>query len=165
MSDTVTNRKQSNPEWQMHIECGNANMQSGRYPQAQAAYLRAMEVAEKLLSQALSQRNDMDAIHGFVISCQNLAESYCIMGAEKEAERLLLRAHQKALELMEMDNMSIQFRAEAYRAFQATLIELVEFYRRTECHEKMAEKITESKLSAHNFLQKIYCLFEKNLQN
>ncbi len=165
MSDPVTDHKQPNPQWQMHIECGNANMQSGLYPQAQAAYLRAMEVAEKLLSQALSQRNDVDAIHGFVISCQNLAESYCVMGAEKEAERLLLRAHQKALELMEMENLSIPYKAEAYRAFQATLMELVEFYRRTERHEKMAETITESKLYAQNFLQNIYCLFENNLHN
>lgn len=165
MSDTAMGSRKPNPLWQMHIQQGNANMRDGFYSEAQAAYIRAMQVAEDLLKRALQKQDDTDAIHEFVISCQNLAEVYCVMGLGEEAERLLLKAHSRALKLMNTENISIRFRTEAYRAFQAAFIELVEFYRQTGCHEKMAETIAESKLHAQQFLQEVYRIFENNWQN
>ena len=162
MSDSESGIKKPNPLWQMYIQEGNVHMHDGLYSQAQTAYILAMEVAEKLLTNALQKQNDPDAINVFIISCQNLAEVNHVMGLTKDAERLLLEAHSRCLEVMETKYLSMQFRTEAYRAFEATFMVLVEFYRKTECHQRMAEIITESKLHRQEFLQEIHRIFESD---
>ena len=165
MSDSEIGIKKPNPLWQMYIQEGNVNMRNGLYSQAQTAYILAMEVAEELLTNALQKQDDADAINIFIISCQNLAEVNHVIGLTKDAEKLLLQAHSRSLEVMETKYLSMEFRTEAYRAFQATFMVLVEFYRKTECHERMAEIIRESKLHGQEFLQEIHSIFEGNLSS
>ena len=165
MSDSVIGFKKPNPLWQMYIQEGNVNMRDGLYSQAQTAYARATKLAEELLTNALQKQDDADAINVFIISCQNLAEVYRVMGLIKETEKLLLDAHGRSLEVMEAKYLSMHFRTEAYRAFQATFMVLVEFYRKTDCNEKMAEIIAESKLHAREFSQEVHSIFERNLSS
>ena len=165
MSNSAIGFKKPNPLWQMYIQEGNVNMRDGLYSQAQTAYERATKLAEELLMNALQKQDDADAINVFIISCQNLAEVYRVMGLIKETERLLLEAHSRSLEVMEAKHLSMHFRTEAYRAFQATFMVLVEFYRKTDCNEKMAGIITQSKLHAQEFSQEAHSIFERNLSS
>ena len=56
---------------------------------------------------------------------------------------------------MKIEHLSIQYRTEAYRAFHAAFAELVDFYNNSECEEKIAETIEQSKLHIQKFLQEV----------
>lgn len=155
MSGIATGRKKFKHPWEIHIQQGNAYILKELYSQAQAAYMRGMEASESQLESGLLLQINPIAIHGFVISCRNLAHVYCMRDSEKEAERLLLKAYNKALKLMKTESLSIQYRAEAYRAFHAAFAELVDFYNNSECEEKIAEIIQKSKLHIQKFLQEV----------
>ena len=155
MSHIATGRKKFKHPWEIHIQQGDAYMLKELYSQAQAAYIRGMEASESQLESGLQKQINPIAIHGFVISCRNLAKVYCIRDLETEAERLLVKAYKKALKLMKIEHLSIQYRTEAYRAFHAAFAELVDFYNNSECEEKIAETIEESKLHIQKFLQEV----------
>ena len=155
MSPIATGRKKLKHSWEIHIQQGDAYMLKELYSEAQAAYIRGMEASESQLESGLQNQINPIAIHGFVISCRNLAKVYCIRDSETEAERLLVRAYKKALKLMKIEHLSIQYRTEAYRAFHAAFAELVDFYNNSECEEKIAETIEESKLHIQKFLQEV----------
>ena len=155
MSGIATGRKKFKHSWEIHIQQGDAYMLKELYSQAQAAYIRGIEASESQLEDGLQKQMNPIAIHGFVISCRNLAKVYCIRDLETEAERLLLKAYTKALKLMKIEHLSIQYRTEAYRAFHAAFAELVDFYNNSECEEKIAETIEQSKLHIQRFLQEV----------
>ena len=155
MSGIATGRKKFKHSWEIHIQQGDAYMLKELYSEAQAAYIRGMEASESQLEDGLQKQMNPIAIHGFVISCRNLAKVYCIRDLETEAERLLLKAYTKALKLMKIEHLSIQYRTEAYRAFHAAFAELVDFYNNSECEEKIAETIEQSKLHIQRFLQEV----------
>ena len=155
MSRIATGRKKFKHPWEIHIQQGDAYMLKEFYSQAQASYIRGMEASESQLENGLQKQINPIAIHGFVISCRNLAKVYCIRDLETEAERLLLKAYTKALKLMKIEHLSIQYRTEAYRAFHAAFAELVDFYNNSECEEKIAETIEQSKLHIQRFLQEV----------
>lgn len=155
MSHIATGRKKFKHPWEIHIQQGDAYMLKELYSQAQAAYIRGMEASESQLESGLQKQINPIAIHGFVISCRNLAKVYCIRDSETEAERLLVKAYKKALKLMKIEHLSIQYRTEAYRAFHAAFAELVDFYNNSECEEKIAETVEESKLHIQKFLQEV----------
>ncbi|MEL6461374.1 MAG: hypothetical protein AAFQ91_24610 [Cyanobacteria bacterium J06621_15] len=155
MSRIATGRKKFKHPWEIHIQQGDAYMLKELYSQAQAAYIRGMEASESQLESGLQKQINPIAIHGFVISCRNLAKVYCVRDLETEAERLLVKAYKKALKLMKIEHLSIQYRTEAYRAFHAAFAELVDFYNNSECEEKIAETVEESKLHIQKFLQEV----------
>ncbi|MEM7712851.1 MAG: hypothetical protein AAF349_04640 [Cyanobacteria bacterium P01_A01_bin.68] len=153
MSRIATGGKKPKYPWEIHIQQGNAYMLKELYSQAQAAYIRGMEASESQLE--MQKQINPIAIHGFVISCRNLAKVYCIRDLQIEAERLLLKAYTKALKLMKIEHLSIRYRTEAYRAFHAAFAELIDFYNNSESEEKIAETIEQSKLHIQIFFQEV----------
>ena len=163
MSDSMIGIKRLNPVWQMHICHGSTHIDNGSYLEAQTAYILAMEIAKELLKNSLINKDNEYVINMFIISCRNLAEVYRIMNLIEEAEAILIEAHSKSLEIMEAKYLPMKFRTEAYRAFQATSMVLIEFYRKIECVSKMTKIITKSRLQLQEFLQEKHSNFGVNL--
>lgn len=155
MSNTAITPIKPNPLWEMYIQQGNTHMRDGLSSKAKAAYIQAMEIAENILEDALKKQDNMDAIHGFVISCQYLAEVYYVKGLGNETERILHRARNKTLKLMAEDSLSVEFRKEAFQAFHITNMEIVSFYRSCRCHDLVTDILRESKLHSQKFLHEI----------
>ena len=76
-------------QWKLYTKSGNHRMQENLYLEAQQAYNQALELAHLLLEEAQSSNNHSDAIHPYVISCHNLADSWLNLANVQQAEMVL----------------------------------------------------------------------------
>ncbi|WP_298907123.1 hypothetical protein [uncultured Nostoc sp.] len=81
-------------------------MQVKLYYDAIACYQKALTVAEEVLQEATSHLSNSEAIHIYVLSCQNLPNCHLAVGQLIEAETYLLKAQSSASELWSKKNLS-----------------------------------------------------------
>lgn len=144
--------KTPDPHWQNYTKQGNKQMGKSRYLLACQSYLCALELAESLLNHAKSKLDNPDAIHLYIISCNNLADSYREVKNWQESETYLLKAYDAALEIMNGKSFPLQFKIEAYRGLRINLGHLVDFYRKIGQDSKMQEIIAQTQSQTLDFL-------------
>lgn len=126
-------------------------MQLKLYHDAIACYQKALTVAQELLQEATSRLSNSEAIHIYVLSCQNLANCHLAVGEVMEAETCLLKAQSNASEMMGASKLPMEFRTQAYYAFHATFQDLIKFYQAVDRQDALCEIIMQSKEQALKF--------------
>jgi tetratricopeptide (TPR) repeat protein len=138
--------------WQFYTKQGNEQMQSGLYAEANKSYLAALELAEIITGNAKRHQAPVEMIHIYVVSCYNLAGSFQKLGSYEEAEQCLLDAYQTTDDIMEDENLLMDARSTGYQGFQASFMQLSDFYGSTGQKEKLVNLIDSSKVKALEFL-------------
>ncbi|MEH2183860.1 hypothetical protein [Nostoc sp.] len=162
MSSTPINLNTVDPVWKNHIQEGNSKMQVKSYYDAIACYQKALTLAEKILQKATSHLTNSEAIHIYVLSCQNLANCHLAVGQLIEAETYLLKAQSSASDIMGASKLPMEFRTQAYCAFYATFQDLVKFYEALGREDEVSEIIMQSKEQALKFLEQVEATLPSN---
>ncbi|MBE9213605.1 hypothetical protein IQ247_13165 [Plectonema cf. radiosum LEGE 06105] len=126
-------------------------MQLKLYHDAIACYPKALTVAQELLQEATSHLSNSEAIHIYVLSCQNLANCHLAVGEVMKAETCLLKAQSSASGMMGASKLPMEFRTQAYYAFHTTFQDLVRFYQAINRQDALGEIIMQSKEQALKF--------------
>ncbi|NJR63380.1 MAG: hypothetical protein HC769_34140 [Cyanobacteria bacterium CRU_2_1] len=139
-------------QWQLYTKAGNQRMQANLYHEAQQAYNRALELAHLLLEEAKASSRHADAIHPYVISCHNLADSWLNLADVPQAEMLLRQAFDRVIQIMTDQGLPHPLRLEAFKALKAVSFEIDSFYRKLD-QVAQAERIFERAIAlAQDFL-------------
>jgi tetratricopeptide (TPR) repeat protein len=162
MNSTPIDLNTVDPVWKNHIQQGNRQIQAQLYDDAIACYEQALSIAEKILQQATSDLNNFEAIHLYVLSCQNLANCHLVLGQLTEAETCLLKAKSSASDIMGACQLPMELRTQAYCAFYATFKDLVKFYEALGDQDALSEIITQSQEQALSFLQQVEATLPSN---
>jgi tetratricopeptide (TPR) repeat protein len=129
-------------QWQLYTKAGNQLMQASLYSEAQQAYHQALALADSLLEEAKVSSQHTDAIHPYVVSCHNLADSWLNLANVPQAEKVLLQAFDQVVEVMNHTCLSSSLRLEAFKALKAVSFEIDGFYRKLD-QVAQAEEIFE----------------------
>jgi tetratricopeptide (TPR) repeat protein len=116
-------------QWQLYTKAGNQRMQANLYHEAQQAYHQALELADLLLEEARKNATHPDAIHPYVVSCHNLADSWLTLRNVQQAEMILRQAFDRVIQIMTNECLPHSLRLEAFKALKAVSFEIDSFYR------------------------------------
>lgn len=138
--------------WEACTVMGNQFMQARQYSQAHKQYLGAMAISTRLLSDT-SDCPKSEVVHFYVVSCQNLSDSFMALDQGKTAERMVQQACSEMIRLMNNTALPMEFRVEASRALRVASFEAYRFYRQQELLDQ-AEGIMQTAIAqAQTFLQ------------
>ena len=118
--------------WQLHSKAGNHQFQSGLYAESLHAYRQAIALAELMLAIAQNERRHPEAIHAYVISGHNLADSLLQLGERQTAETAMQQALDQVIELMFAAHYSRCLRVEAAKALKMVSLKAYEFHQHLE---------------------------------
>jgi tetratricopeptide (TPR) repeat protein len=116
-------------QWKIYTKTGNQRMQAKLYQEARQDYHQALELAYKLLEEARHYAGCPDAIHPYVISCHNLADSWLSLGNAQQAEIVRQQAFERVTEIMTDEDLPKPLRLQAFKALRVVSVEIDCFYR------------------------------------
>ena len=139
-------------QWKLYTKAGNHRMQENLYLEAQQAYNQALELAHLLLEEAKSSNSHSDAIHPYVISCHNLADSWLNLENVQQAEMVLQQAFHQVIQVMNNGGLPESLRLEAFKALRAVSFEMDRFYRKLNQVAQAEEAFERATILAQDFL-------------
>lgn len=139
-------------QWQFYTKAGNQQMQANLYPKAQQYYSRALELAHLLLKEAQRDSVHPDAIHPYVVSCHNLAESWLKLDDAQQAEMILCQVFNRVSQILADGDSPNPLRLEALKALKAVSYEMEHFYRSLDRLDRAKEMFERANAVAETFL-------------
>jgi tetratricopeptide (TPR) repeat protein len=114
--------------WEAYTISGNQFMQASQFSQAHEQYFEAMAIAACLLSDNGCYHSKPKVVHLYVVSCQNLSDSFMALDQSKPAKRMVEQACSEMIRLMNNTALPMEFRVEASKALKAASFEAYRFY-------------------------------------
>ena len=139
-------------QWQLYTQAGNERMQVNFYLEAKQAYNQAMELARLLLEEAKNTNHHSEAIHPYVVSGQNLADSWFNLGDVPQAEMVLQQVFNQVKMVMTNKCFPSPLRLEAFKALGAVSCEIDGFYRTQNQIPQAEEALARAITLAEDFL-------------
>jgi tetratricopeptide (TPR) repeat protein len=139
-------------QWKIYTKTGNQRMQTNLYQEAQQDYNQALELAYKLLEEARHHADRPEAIHPYVISCHNLADSWLSLGNAEQAEMVRRQAFERVTQIMTDEGLPKPLRLEAFKALRVVSIEIDYFYRNLNQTNRAEETIGRAIAIAQDFM-------------
>ena len=139
-------------QWQFYTKAGNEQMQAHLYQKAQQYYSRAQELAHLLLEEAQRDRTHPDAIHPYVVSCHNLADSWLKLDDAQQAEMILCQVFNRVSQILTDGDLPNPLRLEALKALKAVSYEMEHFYRSLDRVDRAREMFDRANTVAEKFL-------------
>jgi hypothetical protein len=138
--------------WEACPIMGNQFMQARRYSQAHEQYSEAMTIATRLLSDDSCYSSKPKGVHLYVVSCQNLSDSFIVLDQRRTAERMIQKACSEMIRRMNNAALPMEFRVEASKALRAASFEAYRFYHEQEQPEQAENTLQAAIAQAQIFL-------------
>ncbi|MEM9163153.1 MAG: hypothetical protein AAGC54_08795 [Cyanobacteria bacterium P01_F01_bin.4] len=143
---------QPDPTWINYTQAGNQQMQRCQPESAQVSYQKALNLAEQVMRQQLSQCQEANIIYLYVVSCTNFASSLQALDNWLEAETTLLKVHSTTSAIMNDENLALSVRQTAYHGMRRAFMHLANFYDQTQQTDALAEILLQSRMQGQQFM-------------
>ncbi|MFC5046352.1 hypothetical protein ACFSTE_03950 [Aquimarina hainanensis] len=139
-------------QWKVYTISGNALFSKGKFEKAIIHYTKAFSEASKLVRHMFSSLQfGIPIVSTFIISCNNLSNTYWEIGKLNEADTLYRRAIFFIVYLSENQNVHQNLDATIRREFPRVLLTYNAFCEKTDRRHKIADLLKEIQINKNYF--------------